>query len=148
MHSKTLILLTTSALSLCATAFVVQAVPANATVPSAQAATNDSGNTGRMARREGHQQRGAHAAPAVRATIVDLRAMDRLFRASGKTSALPGLYRDVLAKTHNPGIRNYVYMRLARLQSAPTNTDAAIATLRQSLDENLARAEPKQDRGG
>jgi flagellar biosynthesis chaperone FliJ len=31
-----------------------------------------------------------------------------------------------------------VYHQLARLQAAPANTDQAIATLRKSLDENLA----------
>jgi uncharacterized coiled-coil protein SlyX len=37
-------------------------------------------------------------------------------------------------------VRNYVYHRLARLQARPANVDQAIATLRKSLDENLANA--------
>lgn len=147
MQSRTLILLTASALSLCAAAFVVQATPASQTGPGVQADTN-AATAARMPRRARQHRRGMHASPAVRATIFDLRAIERLYRASGKTNALPGLYRDVLAKTHNPGVRNYVYLRLAHAQSAPSNADAAIATLRQSLDENLARAEPKPDRGG
>ncbi|MGA9333481.1 MAG: hypothetical protein WBV39_04320 [Rudaea sp.] len=147
MQAKTLILLAASALSLCATAFVVQAVPASAEATNNQANPHAAHAARWMHRLDGRGQRGANASPAVRATIFDLRAIDRLYRASGKTSALTGLYHDVLARTHNPKLRNYVYMRLARLQSAPSNPDAAIATLRHSLDENLARAEPKQDRG-
>ncbi|MEO8801870.1 MAG: hypothetical protein ABI304_03355 [Rudaea sp.] len=147
MQSKTLILLAVSTLSLCATVFVVQAVPTGRESANAQTDTQDPGAAHWTHRQDARHHRGANGSPAVRATIFDLRAMDRLYRASGKTSALPALYRDVLAKTHNPKLRNYLYMRLARLQSAPTNPDAAIATLRQSLDENLARAEPKQDRG-
>ena len=148
MQSKTLILLTASALAACTWAFVVQAVPVERPATSAQANKNDSAATGRPLRRDRNHRRGMHASAAVRATIFDLRAIERLYRSSGKTSALPSLYRDVLARTHNPSVRNYIYLRLARAQTAPSNADAAIATLRQSLDENLGRAEPKQDRGG
>lgn len=148
MQTKTLILLAASTLSLCATAFVVQAVPTGRDTANTQTDIQGPGATRWAQHRASRHQRGANASPAVRASIFDLRAIDRLYRASGKTSALPGLYRDVLTRTHNSKLRNYVYMRLARLQSAPTNPDTAIATLRQSLDENLARAEPKQGAGG
>ncbi|MGA9335490.1 MAG: hypothetical protein WBV39_14520, partial [Rudaea sp.] len=138
MQAKTLILLAASALSLCATAFVVQAVPTSRDASNVQADTHQASAARWRHRQENRRHRGANASPAVRATIFDLRAMDRLYRASGKSGALAGLYRDVLAKTHNARLRNYAYMRLARLQSAPSNPDAAIATLRHSLDENLA----------
>jgi hypothetical protein len=77
--------------------------------------------------------------PAVRASLVTLRSLEHLYRESGRLDALPGLYRDVLAKTQNPMLRNVAYRHLAKLQSAPANADTAIATLRQSLDENIRR---------
>ena len=62
-------------------------------------------------------------------------------RGAGKhvmISHCPSLSGYVLAKTQNPMLRTYVYHRLARLQMQPTNVDQAAATLRKSLDENLA----------
>ncbi|HEX7112156.1 MAG TPA: hypothetical protein VF216_06915, partial [Mizugakiibacter sp.] len=52
---------------------------------------------------------------------------------------LPALYKDVLAKTRNPIVRTYAYRHLAHAQLKPANLDQAIATLKQSLDEDLAR---------
>lgn len=75
--------------------------------------------------------------------IEDLQALERLYRESGRSKELPALYNDVLAKTQDPRVRTYVYHHLARAQSAPANVDQAIATLRKSLDENLAN-EAKQ----
>jgi len=75
--------------------------------------------------------------------IEDLQALERLYRESGRSKDLPALYNDVLTKTQDPRVRTYVYHHLARAQSAPANTDQAIATLRKSLDENLAN-EAKQ----
>jgi hypothetical protein len=70
--------------------------------------------------------------------IGDLNALERLYRESGRSKELPALYDEVLAKSQDPRVRTYVYHQLARLQAAPANTDQAIATLRKSLDENLA----------
>lgn len=70
--------------------------------------------------------------------IGDLQALERLYRESGRSRELTALYNDVLAKSQDPHVRNYAYHHLARLQAAPANTDQAIATLRKSLDENLA----------
>ncbi|WP_430388138.1 hypothetical protein [Dyella sp. 20L07] len=72
------------------------------------------------------------------AVISDLHALERLYIASGRTKELPALYNDVLAKSQNPEVRTYAYHHLARAQAAPANPDQAIATLRKSLDENLA----------
>lgn len=77
------------------------------------------------------------------AVISDLHALERLYLASGRAKELPALYNDVLAKTQDPQVRTYVYHHLARAQAAPANPDQAIATLRKSLDENLAN-EAKQ----
>lgn len=70
--------------------------------------------------------------------IGDLNALERVYRDAGRSKELPALYNDVLSKTQDPRVRTYVYHQLARVQQAPTNADQAIATLRKSLDENLA----------
>lgn len=84
---------------------------------------------------QGHGGRGMHRSPV----IGDLRSLERLYMIEGKAKELPALYNDVLAKTKNPMVRDYVYHRLARIQAMPTNVDQSIATMRKSLDENLAR---------
>jgi hypothetical protein len=70
--------------------------------------------------------------------IGDLRAMERLYQHAGRGKEMVAVYNDVLAKSQNPRVRDYVYKRLARLQAQPANVDQAIATLRKGLDENLA----------
>jgi hypothetical protein len=70
--------------------------------------------------------------------IGDLRGLERLYIMSGRAKELPALYNDVLAKSQNPMVRDYAYRHLARAQMAPTNVDAAIATMKKSLDESLA----------
>ena len=76
--------------------------------------------------------------------IGDLRALEHLYREGGRAKELPALYNDVLSKSQDPRVRTYVYHQLARLQSAPASTDQAIATLRKSLDENLANEAKKR----
>lgn len=70
--------------------------------------------------------------------ISDLRALERLYTTQGRVKELPALYNAVLAQSQDPRVRTYVYHQLARTQMAPANADQAIATLRKSLDENLA----------
>ena len=70
--------------------------------------------------------------------IGDLRGLERLYQQAGRSKELTAVYHDVLARSQNPRVRNYVYHRLARLQAQPANVDQAIATLRKGLDENLA----------
>jgi hypothetical protein len=86
------------------------------------------------------------------AVIADLHALERLYMMTGRAKELPGLYNEVLAKSQDPAVRTYVYHHLARAQMAPSNPEQAIATLRKSLDENLAneakrRAEFEKMRG-
>lgn len=138
MQRKTLILLSACVLALGSTALFADAVPAPANSEN-RAMQGDDAPVQRMAHhRDG--RRGMHAPPAVRASVMNMIALERLYREGGKSREVPGFYRDVLAKTQNPMLRNFAYRRLARLEAAPTNTDAAIATLRQSLDENLKLA--------
>lgn len=75
----------------------------------------------------------------VGAAIADLNGMRRLYLLEGKRQDLAELYRYVLSKTQNSTLRNYAYRHLARAELRVTNSDQAIATLRQNLDENLTR---------
>jgi len=70
--------------------------------------------------------------------IGDLRALERLYQQAGRGKEMAAVYNDVLARSRDPRVRDYVYQRLARLQAQPANVDQAIATLRKGLDENLA----------
>ncbi|MEO8748328.1 MAG: hypothetical protein ABI379_11835 [Rhodanobacter sp.] len=72
--------------------------------------------------------------------IGDLHSLERLYMEAGRSKDLAAVYKDVLSQSQDPRVRTYVYHRLARLQSRPANVDQAIATLRKSLDENLANA--------
>lgn len=142
MQRKTIGLLAGSVLALCSTAFMVAAIPADGDTMPVPAAADANGSHAPAAIHRGAaiRERNPNIDPGVRAGVRDLRAIDRLYYASGRAKDLPGLYQDMLTKAQNPQLRNYLSFRLARLQSAPANTDAAIATLRRSLDENLARA--------
>ncbi|HXD36873.1 MAG TPA: hypothetical protein VN624_09455 [Rhodanobacter sp.] len=88
-----------------------------------------------MAGHRMHHQRGG--------VIGDLHALERLYTQAGRGKDMAAIYNDVLAKSQDPRVRDYAYQRLARLQAQPTNVDQAIATLRKSLNENLAN-EAKQ----
>ena len=79
----------------------------------------------------------ARGMPARFAAIRDLRALQHLYLMQGRRGDAEALYRQVLTRTQDPILRNFAYARLARLQALPTNPDAAIATLRAALDENL-----------
>lgn len=70
--------------------------------------------------------------------IADLHGLERLYREAGRTRELVGIYNEVLAKSQDPRVRAYAYHHLARVQAQPANLDAAIATMRRSLDESLA----------
>ena len=77
--------------------------------------------------------------------IGDLRELEDLYVQAGRAKELPALYNSVLAKSQDPRVRTYVYHQLARAQAAPANVDQAIATLRKSLDENLANEAKRHD---
>ena len=70
--------------------------------------------------------------------IGNLHELERLYERAGRSKEMTAVYNDVLAKSQDPRVRDYVYQRLARLQAQPANLDQAIATLRKGLDENLA----------
>lgn len=88
----------------------------------------------RMRRAHGEHQRGG----ARGGVIGDLRSLERLYAQAGRSKDMTAVYNDVLSKSQDPRVRDYVYHRLARLQAQPTNVNQAIATLRKALDESLA----------
>nr|WP_109480425.1 hypothetical protein [Paraburkholderia sp. C35] len=71
------------------------------------------------------------------AVINDLEHLQRLYDMSGRDADMNAVYHDVLAKTHDPALRHYVYLALARNQLKPANVDQAIDTIRKSLDEDV-----------
>jgi hypothetical protein len=76
-------------------------------------------------------------------TIRNLRELERLYLVDGRAQDIPALYREVLAKTQNPAVRQFAYNRIARNELKPGDVDQAIATLRQGLDESLQRLPPQ-----
>jgi hypothetical protein len=71
------------------------------------------------------------------AVVNDLEHLQRLYDMSGRDTEMNAVYHDVLTKTHDPALRHYVYVALARNQLKPANLDQAIETIRKSLDEDL-----------
>lgn len=152
MQRKTLL---ASAVSLllagsAAFAFAQDAAPKTPAAPAAHAAQPTGAQQGPKWGRDGDRDRdhgrgehggwGRHGGGMARSGVIgDLRALERLYVVSGRSKELPALYNDVLAKSQNPMVRDYVYRHLARAQMQPQNPDAAIATMRKSLDENLAQ---------
>jgi hypothetical protein len=93
------------------------------------------------ARRAGRAMRLAHALrddPAA-AVIVNLRAIERVYRHAGRSKDLPAFYREQLAKTQDPLVRNFVHYRLARLELRDHDAEAALEALRRNLEENYRR---------
>lgn len=76
-------------------------------------------------------------------TMRNLRELERLYLIDGRAQEIPALYREVLARTQNPAVRQFAFNRIARNELKPGDADQAIATLRQSLDESLQRLPPQ-----
>lgn len=135
-------------LATAATALLTLAGTAFVAVPTAQAATQNSAAattttaSGETPARPHRGMRGKRAAwlnTPVGATLRNLRELERLYLIDGRAQEIPALYRDVLARTQNPAVREFAFRRIARNELKPGDADKAIATLRQSLDENLQR---------
>ena len=136
MHHKTLLACALAVLVAGSTSFVMaqQTSPPPSPAPSAMAgkdmhAHHGERDHGMRMHRFDHQRGGV---------IGDLRGLERLYLQAGRSKEMASVYNDVLAKSQDPRVRDYVYQRLARLQAQPANVDQAIATLRKALDENLA----------
>jgi len=72
------------------------------------------------------------------AVIDDLEQLRHLYAVAGHPTEIVAVYREVLSKTQDPGLRHYVFSALADVQSEPANPEPAIATLRESLAEDVA----------
>jgi hypothetical protein len=140
MHRKTLLASALTVLMAGTASFAIAqntAAPAPATAPQAAGKMHDARGMHHHGMRGPGMQR--HGFDRDRGGVIgDLRQLERLYLESGRSKELTALYNDVLAKSQNPRVRNYVYHHLARLQARPANVDQAIATLRKGLDENLA----------
>ena len=155
MHRTTLLASSLAVLLAGATSFAfAQSSPA----PAAPATTSTAAahSMMQMPKHAGrHHARNAwsHGSQHERGGVIgDLRGLERLYLQAGRSKELTAVYNDVLARSQNPRVRDYVYRRLARLQAHPANVDQAIATLRKGLDENLAndakmRSEHEKMRG-
>ncbi|MCE3002701.1 MAG: hypothetical protein LW860_08410 [Xanthomonadaceae bacterium] len=73
------------------------------------------------------------------AVVVNLRAIERVYRADGRGKELPAFYREQLGKTNDPVVRNFVNYRLARLEMRADDAEAALQALRRNLEENYRR---------
>ncbi len=153
MHRKTLLASALTVLMVGSTAFAMAQDAPPPPPPAAVHATH--GKDMRAAARpdgdHGHDMRQRGFDGQRGGVIGDLRGLERLYMQAGRSKELASLYNDVLAKSQDPRVRDYVYQHLARLQARPTNLDQAIATLRKGLDESLAneakmRAEREQMR--
>jgi hypothetical protein len=69
-------------------------------------------------------------------TLIEI---ERLYRLQGRNKEVVSLYQDVLGRTKDPLVRHFAYDAIAHAQEQPTDTDKAVATLKQSLDESLQR---------
>lgn len=74
------------------------------------------------------------------AAVVNLRAIERLYRRTGREAEIPTFLSAQLARAQHPVVRNYIQLRLARNDIGRDDERAALDRLMKSLDENLARA--------
>lgn len=104
-------------------------------------AATDTG-TPAKAHRFGSFARGAAMAnDPVHAVMRDMMHLERLYILDGRAKDVAGLYQDLLNRTQNAQLRSFAYKRIARQQARPANPSQVIATVKQSLDENLTRVQ-------
>lgn len=118
----------------------VQAATPNTTPAATTATASETPAPGPRGWRKGRG--GRHAAmkdSPVHQTLRNLRELERLYLIGGRAQEIPTLYRDVLARTQNPAVRQFAFSRLARIELKPADVDRSITTLRQGLDESLQR---------
>lgn len=80
--------------------------------------------------------------------IQTLLEIERLYREQGRPKEVVALYLDVLGKTKDPLVRHFAYEAIAHAQLQPADTDKAVATLKQSLDESLRHLNELPPPGG
>lgn len=88
--------------------------------------------------------RAARLAHAVRndpglAVVINLGAIERVYRQQGREQELGAFYRDVINRSKDPLVRNFVNYRLARIELRAKDGKAALDALTRNLEENLRR---------
>ncbi|MEO8741651.1 MAG: hypothetical protein ABI365_00500 [Lysobacteraceae bacterium] len=141
MQRKTLLVSTLAVLMAGSTAFAIaQDAPApppagDHAMPGMQAHAMDDQRSDRH--RDGGMRH--HDSDGERGGVIgDVRVLEQIYMRAGRSKELPALYNDVLSKSQDPRVRDYVYRQMARAQLQPANFDTAIATMRKALDESLA----------
>ncbi len=75
--------------------------------------------------------------PILNLVFRDLHAIRRLSRWTRDPEALEAVYEHVLAISHNPFVRNYVSLKLARLELTRPKGRRSFVLLEKSLDANI-----------
>jgi hypothetical protein len=99
----------------------------------------EGGRHGDMARRHAMMERAAARNPNI-AVLMDAHQLERAYRADGRVKEIPGLYRDLIAKSTDPNLTRLLNQRLARVEMREGNKKAAIDALRRNLDADVQRA--------
>ena len=73
------------------------------------------------------------------AVLQDVRALERMYRHSGRDQDVPGLYRDVLSRSSDPVVRHAAGRRLARLEWQAGDHKSALEQMQKNLDDDLKR---------
>jgi hypothetical protein len=129
------------ALIIAAAALAVQAPSAVAAAPERGAIAAAACGEGRCARAAGGRRAALRAianSPAA-AVIINLRAIERVYRSEGRDKDLPAFYREQLTRTEDPLVRNFVHYRIARLEMRDDDAAAALEALQRNLVENYGR---------
>ncbi len=95
-------------------------------------------------RQAGRGARGMQLAATVRndpavAVVINLRAIERAYRADGRGKDVAAFYREQLGRTQDPVVRNFVNYRLAKLELRDDDAKGALEALKRNLDENYSR---------
>lgn len=141
-HQHPIILAIAFAGTIAATGLAIAQSPAAPATPTA-VAQRDAGlrggaGVGPRAGRAGRLAAAVRHDPGM-AVILNLRAIERVYRHDGRAKDLPAFYREQLARTQDPLVRNFVNYRLARLELREDDARGALEALTRNLDENYRR---------
>lgn len=111
-----------------------------ATTTSASSDAND----GKSMRHRGHRghrgmQEMQNATPDERAVVRSIMKLERIYMTQGRVNDITPLLTSVKSKTSNATITAFVDRQLERIAKRPTNPDQQIATLTQTLNDNIAK---------
>lgn len=73
------------------------------------------------------------------AVLHDVRAIEMAYRHDGREKDIPGLYADVLKRTSDPVVRDFLNHRLAQIAYRNGDKKGALEYLNHSLDDDLKR---------